>query len=188
MTPKRFDELLVVGFLDALPADGLRRPVVLSALLFDPKTEAVLVPPFEIEGERLAHAADEIDRAMFESLCERGEATALDAGAARRDGCFLCAAGEGAPEYTSLSVAAAHLREFAAVRTTRGDAALRRGDHATAEREYADAAATVQTSESYARLLLVPTLSARRRARIESLRDAAARAAVDRSGPHLSRP
>jgi hypothetical protein len=48
---------------------------------------------------------------------------------------------------------------------------LRRGDGPTAEREYEDAAATVQTPESYVRLLLVSTLTARRRARIESLLD-----------------
>jgi hypothetical protein len=184
VTPTSFDRLRVCGFLDALPDEGLPRPVVRSAVLLHAESETVLVPPFEIEDERLLDARDEMDRATFEALCERGEATSWELEPARSDGCFYAEVGLADLEYTSLSTAAARLSKYAKEQAAAGDEAFRRGDRRAALRAYENAAATVQSPEHYARLYSALP-EGRRRDRIRKWLEAVAEA----EGPevHLRR-
>lgn len=165
MTPAAFDQLVVCGFLGALPR-RLRRPVIAPQVLLDRKHGHVLLPPFD-HSEGLVRDAQAILTAKeFAALCERGEATELEPDTvARSDGCFYFRAGERAPEYTSYSRAASRLEEYADVQVGRGDRLLRAGDEEGALRCYESASAVSQHPDHYARMLLVP-LPERRRARI----------------------
>lgn len=166
MKPTRFDELRVCGFLDTVPTEGLPRPTVFSQVLRHSKGDAVYLPPFEVRDGLIVGAAQAIGRRLFDTLCERGQATRLEAGSARSDGCFYVRAGSGAAEYTGLSTAVERLGEFAEMRIERGDNAFRSGKLDVALHAYEDAAATIQTPKAYARLLQLG-LSERRRSRLQ---------------------
>jgi len=160
------DELRAHGFASAV-ADLRARPSVFSAVLLDASRARVLLPPFRLENGLLVEAGDAISRSEFDELVEEGSATALPGAPARSDGCFFFPAGRGSAEYTSLTVAASRLREFAETKVAQGDRFLDDGRRDDALEAYALAAATSQAPDDYARMLVLLPKSSPRRARIE---------------------
>lgn len=167
ITPRVFDELRVHGIATVVPAQR-RLPVVVTAVLFDPRTAEVFLPPFDLENGLLVEVGDLIPSEEFDERVEYGQATPLAGPPARSDGCFFFPVGGAAGEYTSLTNAARRIAEFADDKAARGDALLRMGRPEDALAEYELAAACSQTPDHYARMLLV-SLSPRRRKRILAL-------------------
>lgn len=153
-----FADLVVYGFLGAVPATPRLRPLVFSASLLDRHSGTVFVPPFGIEEDALASAQWVLRREEFDELVEEGEATLASGALARPDGCFFVPEGYGEPEFTSLATAALRLSKFAELRVAEGDRKFHMGDSQGAVAAYADAAAVSQTPEHYA--LLARTLPA----------------------------
>jgi hypothetical protein len=154
MTPIAFDQLMAYGFMGTVP-EPRDRPIVVSAVLQAPDSDRVYSPPFELAGGLLASAGAELSVDDFDVLVERGEATRLRGAKARSDGCFYFRAGSGPAEYTSLSVAASRLNEFADEKVRQGDRSLAAGRDAEALSHYELAAATSQRPEHYAKMLLI---------------------------------
>lgn len=164
--PRDFDEIQTLGVATVFP-DTRVMPYITPAVLLDAKRNLVYYPPFHIENGLLSKVGDKTPVEEFEDLVDQGEATRIPGLQARSDGCFFFPAGNGPPEYTSLTSIARKVSEFANEKAASGDNFFRAGKPALALAEYELAAATSQAPEHYARLLLVP-LSPRRKERIHA--------------------
>jgi hypothetical protein len=164
ITPILVDELQTHGFAGAIP-DLREMPVVASAVLIDPQRAQIYFPPFHLANGLLTEVGEEMSLEEFEQLVRRNDATKLAGAPARSDGCFYFPPGDGSPEYTSRTTAAGRLAEFARAKANEGDLFLREGRRDLALRAYELAAATAQSPEYYARMLLV-ALPPKRKARI----------------------
>lgn len=172
MTP--IGQLRVYGYMGQMPEER-EIPDFVAAVLRDPDSGCVYPPPYEINDDGLVECADPITTEHFLALVDRGDAVCMAGPAAQPRHCMFFPAGTGVAEYLPLKVVLQHLTSFADDRAKCGDVAFRAGDHARALSHYELAAATLQTPELYARMLLTPMPPRRRERIFDALRQVATR-------------
>lgn len=146
------EQLELVGFLGALGSRAT--PFVIAPLLAVRDHDHVIVPSYRFEGMEEVLVETAMSRDDLRRMVDAGEATELPVEPARRDACLYVPAGDGAPQYMTVSEARVRLMRIASLHRRVGDRRFRAGDKQGALRHYTLAAQVAQSPDDYARMLL----------------------------------